>query len=241
MRLKFSRPTNPTQDLSRQVIVVRAGLLVMAACAGLLLAFVLTGQGEAEVVPEPVSTPAEETSEPEAGETEINEEEFSRQELETMFAGPAEIRDEAEALVADMDPAITDMDKLLTEAEAVGETCELEQIYQEIDSLALSHKRGELGQRTNAFLAAVQQGVLPNEFSLAIDEGILSPDFDFKALDESILPEGFEENASETGQDLKPEIIKMRQRVKKIASLTHRLEALDEKRKTLEPQCNVVH
>ena len=241
MRLKFSRPVNPIQGLSRRIIVARGGLLVMAVGISLLLAFVLAGRTEPEVVAELASTSAEETSEVETSEAETDEGEFSQQKLETMFAGPAEIRDEAEALVADMDQAIADMDKLLTEAEAVGETCELEQIYQEIDSLTLTHKRGELGQRTNAFLAAVQQGVLPDEFSLSIDEGILDPDFDFKALDESILPEGFEENASETGQDLKPEIIKMRQRAKKIASLTRRLEALDEKRKTLEPQCNVVH
>ena len=236
MRLKLPLPTNPTQGLSRRVIIIRGSLLIMAAVISLLLAFVLAGRGGAEVVAEPASAPAAETS-----EVETSEEEFSRKELEAMFAGPAEIKEEAEALVADMDQAIADMNSLLTEAEAVGETCELEQIYQEIDSLTLTHKRGELGQRTNAFLAAVQQGVLPDEFSLSVDEGILNPDFDFKALDESILPEGFEENASETGQDLKPEIIKMRQRVKKIASLTHRLEALDEKRKTLEPQCNVVH
>ena len=81
---------------------------------------------------------------------------------------------------------------------------------------------------------------LADKFSLSIDEGILDPDFDFKVSDENILPDGFEENASETGQELKPEIMRMRQRAKK-ASLTHRLESLDENREILEPQCNVIH
>ncbi len=74
------------------------------------------------------------------------------------------------------------------------------QVFLEIDQLKLSIKREGAGLRLETFDAAVEAGVLGEEFVWEVEDETLDEDFDFTALDESVLGDNFEDTATPVGQ-----------------------------------------
>ena len=238
----------------RRVLILRVAILVaIVGITGILtFTFINVSNGSQPLPKEPADL--EQGAVAEQAEEEVKdsidtdddtpgrEHAFSKQQLETMFSSPANIRQEAEALLGDMGVAIEKMDELLAVAEAADlESCDLLQSYLEIDLLVLANKKGDLARRAVAFLAASKQGILGSEFNLAIDEGILEEDFDYTEIDASVLTQDFDTQASTSGRELKEEIIKLRQRSKKISSQTHRLDQVNAQYELLDPNCSLMH
>ena len=216
----------------KQIFWLRAAILLFGVCLVGLLAFMVSGifteNEPGEQPPDDNQTVADNQNEDDIPKA--TEKISRRQELEEMFADSAAIKQEAEALIEEMDGAIAAMDELLTRGEtASDETCDLLAVILEIDALSLKSKKGGLAEQSRSFSEAVEQKILGQEFSLTIDEGILDADFDYTILDESVLEADFDVTATAGGKQLKKEIIQLRQRSKKLTSQSYRLQDLDQR------------
>ena len=178
---------------------------------------------------------------PAADEADVDKEAAELLTLRETFADEAKTREETETLIGELDEAIHAMDLLIEKAEQTSnEGCELLQVFLEIDQLMLSVKREGAGLRLETFAAAVVAGILGEEFVWQVEDETPADDFDFTALDESVLGDNFEQTATPAGQALREEIIRLRQRQRKILDQTRRLGAIDERQALLDPDCEPI-
>ncbi len=232
----------PTQKPTklRVLIVVAASLITMVLTA----AFVLLGSNNAEEGPTATDEQSENNSSVTAsddGDENDGGKDDELRKIKTMFADTPKVKKESEALIDDLDEAIESMDELIAKAnQASNEDCELVQIYFEIDKLKLVIKKGNVGQHLEAFSKAVEADILGQEFAWEPEEETLEEDFDFTALDENVLGADFDAEATDTGKELKTEIIKLRQRQRKILDQTRRLKIIDSRQALIDPSCSPI-
>ena len=199
------------------------------------------GEPDAEAPPAAPAAEAPAADAPAADEADVDKEAAELLTLRETFADEAKTREETETLIGELDEAIHAMDLLIEKAEQTSnEGCELLQVFLEIDHLKLSVKREGAGLRLETFAAAVVAGILGEEFVWQVEDETPADDFDFTALDESVLGDNFEQTATPAGQALREEIIRLRQRQRKILDQTRRLGAADERQALLDPDCEPI-
>ena len=236
---KHFQPKNPKVFRLQVIIIVISALLVSAVSAAAVFGF-------SQAAPEPgVELPDSSTNPPAEDEASIDESDDNDDEelqaIRETFADEVKIKEETETLIDELDEAITAMDLLIEKAnQTSNEGCDLIQVFLEIDQLKLSIKREGAGLRLETFVKAVEAGVLGEEFVWEVEDETLAEDFDFTALDESVLGDDFEDTATPVGQALKEEIIRLRQRQRKLVDQARRLNAIDERQALLDPACEPI-
>ncbi len=235
---KHFQPKNPKVFRLQVIIIVISALLVSAVSAATVFGF-------SQAAPQPgVELPDSSTNPPAEDEASIDESDDDDEELQAIretFADEVKIKKETETLIDEMDEAITAMDLLIKKAnQTSNEGCELLQVYLEIDQLKLLIKRDGAGWRLENFVKAVEAGILGEEFLWEVEEETLGEDFNFTALDESVLGDDFNDAATPAGKALRTEIIKIRQRQRKIVDQAFRLEVIDERQALIDPACKPI-
>ena len=235
---KHFQPKNPKVFRLQVVIIVISALLVSAVSAATVFGF-------SQAAPQPgVELPDSSTNPPAEDEASIDESDDDDEELQAIretFADEVKTREETETLIDELDESITAMDLLIEKAnQTSNEGCDLIQVYLEIDQLRLSIKREGAGLRLETFVEAVEAGILGAEFVWEVKDETLDEDFDFTALDESVLGDNFEDTATPVGQALREEIIRLRQRQRKLVNQARRLNAIDERQALLDPACEPI-
>lgn len=225
----------PGQSLRLRVVIIAVAILSTLAVTAALV-FASSEPDEEVVAGEPVEQSEQSEQSPPDDETDEQQ-----RKLAEIFAGSAKTKKEADALISGLDEGIATMDQLLKKAEQASSDCELAKAMFEIDELQLSANEGDTLQRMQAFSEAVKAGILGREFVWQPPAETPGSDFDFTVLDESVLGEDFAAEATETGKELKEEIIKLRQRQRKALEQTRRLEVLDDRRPALDSSCNMKH
>ncbi len=232
---KYFQPKNPKVFKLQIAIIAIAALLVFVAAAAVTF-------GSPQAAPEPGAEPPDPLADsPVEDEASVDEELLALQAIRETFADEAKTREETETLIDELDEAITAMDLLIEKAnQTSNEGCDLIQVYLEIDQLRLSIKREGADLRLETFVEAVEAGVLGEEFLWEVEDETLDEDFDFTALDESVLGDNFEDTATPVGQALREEIIRLRQRQRKLVDQARRLNAIDERQTLLDPACEPI-
>ena len=248
MLIKLNRP---------QIIILSVSVVVGLVILTVLFFFVSRSDTRRDVAA--VDKQAESDEQPDSdnsltGEEEAennndqngNEEDASEAklaEVRAMFDSTPKIKEETEFLIAGLDPVIEKADQLIARAGQVSDKdCRLIQIYFEMDGLMSDVANSEIGSKLDAFVLAIESDILSWEFDWQPRENETVDDFDYTAIDQSILGENFDSRASKVGQELKTIIIQLRQRQKKMYYQSLQLAAVNEQRALLDTECKpIIH